>query len=162
MRTLPIGCDWGAMPRAIAECNAFATGITLVDKQLELRWEKLPPHLEGHIEYHLEDYRIHAARNPALYDRVVSIGMFEYVGRCPSKINFKAIRSLLKPGGRAVVHNIVKGITSPTSAWVERYRRIHSTHRRHGRFRAVYRSGCRNRTIFARRQKPRAGSSALA
>ena len=54
------------MTRAIAERDAFATGITLADKQLELAREKVPPHLEGHIEYHLEDYRIHAAKNPAV------------------------------------------------------------------------------------------------
>ena len=34
---------------------------------------------------------------------------------------FKAIRSLLKPGGRAVVHSIVKDTTSPTHALVEEY-----------------------------------------
>ena len=46
----------------------------------------MPPHLEGHIEYHLKDYRIHAAKNPAVYDRVVSIGMFEHVGRSQFEI----------------------------------------------------------------------------
>ena len=81
MRILDIGCGWGAMTRAIAERDAFATGITLADKQLELAREKVPPHIEGNIEYHLEDYRIHAAKNPAVCDRVVSIGMFEHVGR---------------------------------------------------------------------------------
>ena len=121
MRILDIGCGWGAMTRAIAERDAFATGITLADKQLELAREKVPPHLEGHIEYHLEDYRIHAAINPAVYDRVVSIGMFEHVGRSQFEIYFKAIRSLLKPGGRAVVHSIVKDTASPTNAWVEKY-----------------------------------------
>ena len=121
MRILDIGCGWGAMTRAIAERDAFATGITLADKQLELAREKVPLHLEGHIEYHLEDYRIHAAKNPAVYDRVVSIGMFEHVGRSQFEIYFKAIRSLLKPGGRAVVHSIVKDTTSPTNAWVEKY-----------------------------------------
>ena len=109
------------MTRAIAERDVFATGITLADKQLELAREKVPPHLEGHIEYHLEDYRIHAAINPAVYDRVVSIGMFEHVGRSQFEIYFKAIRSLLKPLGRAVVHSIIKDTTSPTNAWVEKY-----------------------------------------
>ena len=45
MRILDIGCGWGAMTRAIAERDAFATGITLADKQLELAREKVPPHL---------------------------------------------------------------------------------------------------------------------
>ena len=121
MRVLDIGCGWGAMTRAIAERDASATGITLADKQLELARERIPPHLDGFIEYQLEDYRIHAVKNPNAYDRVVSIGMFEHVGRNQFEIYFKAIQSLLKPDGRAVVHSIVKDTTSPTNAWVEKY-----------------------------------------
>ena len=60
----------------------------------------VPPHLEGHIEYHLEDYRIHAAKNPAVYDRVVSIGMFEHVGRSQFEIYCPRPSTVLAEIGR--------------------------------------------------------------
>jgi cyclopropane-fatty-acyl-phospholipid synthase len=81
MRVLDIGCGWGAMTRAIARRNAQAVGITLADRQLTLAEQCLPQALRGRVSYRLEDYRRHAAENPAAYDRVVSIGMFEHVGR---------------------------------------------------------------------------------
>ena len=55
MRILDIGCGRGAITRAIAERDAFATGITPANKQLELAREKVPPHLKGDIVCHLED-----------------------------------------------------------------------------------------------------------
>lgn len=121
MKVLDIGCGWGALTRAIARRGAHASGITLAEQQLTLAQELVPPELADHIDYHLQDYRIFAAENADTYDRVVSIGMFEHVGRRQFETYFEAIRALLKPGGRAVVHSIVKDTPSPTNAWVDKY-----------------------------------------
>ena len=121
MTVLDIGCGWGAMTRAIADADANAIGITLAEQQLALATKRIPLHHVGSIEYILEDYRVHASKNADTYDRVVSIGMFEHVGRRQFKTYFKAIQALLKPGGRAVVHSIIKDSATPTNAWVDKY-----------------------------------------
>lgn len=121
MTVLDIGCGWGAMTRAIAEADANAVGITLAEQQCAMATKLIPPHYIGSIKYILEDYRIHASKNQDTYDRVVSIGMFEHVGRGQFETYFKAIRTLLKPGGKAVVHSIVKDTAVPTNAWVDKY-----------------------------------------
>ena len=121
MKVLDIGCGWGAMTREIAERGAEVVGITLADQQLALAEQRVPEHLQGLITYRLQDYRLHAAENIDRYDRVVSIGMFEHVGRRQFETYFASIGKLLKPGGRAVVHSIVKDKPSPTNEWVDKY-----------------------------------------
>ena len=121
MKVLDIGCGWGAVTRAIAERGAEAVGITLADQQLELAKQRVPKHLQDLITYDLQDYRIHAAENIGRYDRVVSIGMFEHVGRRQFETYFASIQKLLKPGGRAVIHSIVKDMPSRTNEWVDKY-----------------------------------------
>ena len=117
MRVLDVGCGWGAMARAIARRNAQAVGITLATRQLTLAEQCLPQDLRGRVSYRLEDYRRHAAENPAAYDRVVSIGMFEHVGRRHFVDYYEAINRLLKPGGRALVHSILQNrALAPTTA----------------------------------------------
>lgn len=121
MRVLDIGCGWGSLTRAIAKRDAQAVGITLADQQLRLAEQRLPGDLRARISYRLEDYRRHAEENPAAYDRVVSIGMFEHVGRRHFVDYYRAVNRMLKPGGRALVHSIVKPTRSPTNAWLKRY-----------------------------------------
>jgi cyclopropane-fatty-acyl-phospholipid synthase len=121
MKVLDIGCGWGAVTRAIAERGAEAVGITLADQQLVLAEQRVPEHLRNLITYQLQDYRVHAAENIGRYDRVVSIGMFEHVGRPQFETYFASIQKLLKPDGRAVVHSIVKDMPSRTNEWVDKY-----------------------------------------
>jgi cyclopropane-fatty-acyl-phospholipid synthase len=121
MSVLDIGCGWGAMTRAIARRNAEAVGITLADRQLAWAEQHLPFDLRDRISYRLQDYRDHANANPEAYDRVVSVGMFEHVGRQHFVDYYKAISRMLKPGGLALVHNIIKPTRSQTNAWFRKY-----------------------------------------
>ena len=121
MKVADIGCGWGAMTRAIATRGAEAVGLTLADQQLALAKDRVPPEFSNRIRYHLQDYRHHAREFHEHYDRVVSIGMFEHVGRPHFNQYFSAVRDMLKPGGRAVIHSIVKKTRSPTNAWVQKY-----------------------------------------
>ena len=121
MRVLDIGCGWGAMTRAIALRDAQAVGITLAEQQVALAQPRLPAALADKVSYCLQDYRDHAEENPEAYDRVVSIGMFEHVGRRHFAGYFSAVNRLLKPGGRALVHSIVKPTRSPMNAWLTKY-----------------------------------------
>lgn len=125
MRVLDIGCGWGATCRFIAgQTDSRVTGITLARKQIELaeeRSRKLP----NAPRFLLQDYREHAEDYSGQYDRAVSIGMLEHVGRENLPVYFDCVSRLLAAEGRAVVHAIVappletsKQLGSP---WLTRY-----------------------------------------
>jgi len=120
---LDIGCGWGEMTRTIARETdaAHITGITLADRQVALAREKIPPEYDGRLRYIVEDYRLHAAENPGRYDRVVSVGMFEHVGRRQFDVYFAMIHTLLAKGGRAVVHSIIRPDRKWVSPWIDKY-----------------------------------------
>ena len=76
------------------------------------------PDLRARLRYEEVDYRRHRPGESALYDRIVSVGMFEHVGRWHYPVYFRTIRRLLKPDGRALVHSIVAPGSGPTAEWV--------------------------------------------
>lgn len=123
MFVLDIGCGWGEMTRVVTEETEAerVIGITLAEEQCKLARERIRPEYDDRLSYLLEDYRDHARRNVGAYDRIVSIGMFEHVGKHHFGDYFQAIQELLKPGGRAVVHSIIRPKPGYTSAWVDKY-----------------------------------------
>lgn len=121
MKVLEVGSGWGAMSHAIADHGADATGITLSREQLEFAVARTPEHHRDKARFLLQDYRDHTRENAGSYDRLVSIGMFEHVGRRHYTEYFDAVYAALKPGGRAVIHSIVKDTTTRTNAWIRKY-----------------------------------------
>lgn len=123
MSVLDIGCGWGAMTRLIAKETPadHIVGITLAREQLALAQEHAMPEYGNRLRYILADYRDHADENPDRYDRIVSIGMFEHVGRPQFETYFRAIERMLRPGGRALVHTIIRPCKNATSPWIEKY-----------------------------------------
>lgn len=125
-QVLDIGCGWGNVCRVIAgETPARAvTGITLAENQL-YEAERRSRFMSRRPDFLLEDYREHAARRPCYYDRIVSIGMFEHVGHENNGAYFDAVRTLLKPGGKALIHSIVRSgratASNVGSPWLDRY-----------------------------------------
>jgi cyclopropane-fatty-acyl-phospholipid synthase len=120
-QVLDIGCGWGAVTRKIAGRDAFAVGITLSEQQLQLAIERVPEQHRNRIRYELCDYRDHALKNSLVYDRIISIGMFEHVGRAQFLEYFYSIRRMLKRDGRALIHSIVKKNASRTNDWINKY-----------------------------------------
>jgi cyclopropane-fatty-acyl-phospholipid synthase len=102
-RLLEIGCGWGAVAElAAGEFGAQVTGITLSSEQLaEARARNAG--FGAQVDLRLQDYR---DLNDAPFDAVVSIEMFEAVGRAWWPTYFKALHRLLKPGARACVQSI--------------------------------------------------------
>jgi cyclopropane-fatty-acyl-phospholipid synthase len=104
-RLLEIGCGWGA----IAECatrdfGAEVVGVTLSSEQLAYGQQRLADAgLDSRAQLRFQDYRdIHDGP----FDAVVSIEMFEAVGREYWASYFKTLHDQLKPGGRACVQSI--------------------------------------------------------
>lgn len=66
---LDIGCGWGTLSRAAAwRCGVRAHGITLSEKQYE----------HGRCRIERKDYRDLVGE--AVFDKIISVGMFEHVG----------------------------------------------------------------------------------
>lgn len=105
-RLLEIGCGWGAVAELAAshEFGARVTGVTLSTEQLQHGRQRLASAgLAQQAELRLQDYR-DIADGP--YDAVVSIEMFEAVGREYWAGYFETLKRQLKPGGRACIQSI--------------------------------------------------------
>ena len=120
MRLLDIGCGWGTTAIEAARRGAKAAGITLAEEQIDLARTRAAEQ-QMQVDFQVADYRTFADEHAGTFDRIVSIGMFEHVGRRQYRRYFEAIRELLKPGGKALVHSIVDWPYGPIIPWLERY-----------------------------------------
>ncbi len=102
-RVLEIGCGWGAIAEVAArDFHASLTGVTLSTEQLAWAQDRLG-RAGLHADLRLQDYR-DIADEP--FDALVSIEMFEAVGREYWDGYFRTVRDKLKPGGRACIQSI--------------------------------------------------------
>jgi len=101
---LEIGCGWGAVAETLAgSYGSNVTGLTLSKEQrayAEARLAKAG--LSDRTEIALRDYR----DEKGLYDRIVSIEMFEAVGEAHWPKFFEVVRERLARGGSAVLQII--------------------------------------------------------
>jgi cyclopropane-fatty-acyl-phospholipid synthase len=104
-RLLDIGCGWGGLVRFAAErYGVQAVGITLSEKQAAYANALIDrAGLADRAEVRLQDYR---AIRDGPFDKIVSIGMFEHVGRSQMPEYFAQAQRLLKPGGLFLNHGI--------------------------------------------------------
>ena len=119
-RVLDVGSGWGSLAMYLAEhAGVDVTGLTLSSEQARVASAEAERRgLSRRVEFRLEDYRLHRGE----YDAVVSVGMFEHVGRRNFLRFFDQVRAQLAPDGVALIHTI--GITeppSPTNPWIMRH-----------------------------------------
>lgn len=122
-RVLDIGCGWGGMAIYLARhFDVSVTGVTLSSQQLALANERAQQAgVAGRVTFELVDYRDLAARGVS-FDRIVSVGMFEHVGRPQFDIFFNASKSLLSPDGIMLLHTIGRmGGPGSTDAFTRKY-----------------------------------------
>ncbi len=119
-RVLDIGCGWGGLAlRLAADTGVTVDGVTLSSAQLEVARQRAEASgLAGQVDYSLTDYRDVAGP----YDRIVSVGMFEHVGRPNYSAYFSQVARLLKDDGVAVIHSIGRSdgpdVTQP---WIAKH-----------------------------------------
>jgi cyclopropane-fatty-acyl-phospholipid synthase len=103
-RVLDIGCGWGGMALYLhAVAGVDVLGITLSEHQLKIaRQRAATAGVSDHVKFELIDYRLLDDR----FDRIVSVGMFEHVGRKHYGEFFAKCRELLKPDGVMLLHTI--------------------------------------------------------
>ncbi|MBL6857972.1 MAG: class I SAM-dependent methyltransferase [Pelagibacteraceae bacterium] len=119
-KVLDIGCGWGYLAIEIAKqhkCNV--TGITLSENQYNFAKKKVAElNLSNQVEIKLVDYREIKEK----YDRIVSVGMFEHVGRKFYNSFFDKISQLLNSKGVALLHTI-GSVDAPRDPqpWITKY-----------------------------------------
>ena len=119
-KILDIGCGWGSLAIDIAKSiNCEVTGITLSKNQFDYCVKKAKEiNMENKVKFKLIDYR----ELDEKFDRIVSIGMFEHVGRKFYKNFFKKVEKLLNNDGVSLIHTI--GSVNPPRdphPWVTKY-----------------------------------------
>ena len=119
-KVLDIGCGWGGLAIEIArKTDCEVTGITLSENQLKYATQKAKElNLDNQVKFKLIDYRELNEK----FDRIVSVGMFEHVGRKFYKKFFKQVERLLKDDGVSLIHTI--GSVMPPRdphPWITKY-----------------------------------------
>jgi len=119
-KILDIGSGWGTLAIEIAkksQCEVL--GITLSENQYEYSKKKAEElNLENQVRFKLIDYR----QLDEKFDRIVSVGMFEHVGRKFYKKYFNTVAKLLNENGVALIHTI-GSVNTPRDPhpWITKY-----------------------------------------
>ena len=119
-KVLDIGSGWGSLAIEIAKISKCeVTGITLSKNQFDYSVKKAKElNLENQVTFKLMDYREINEK----FDKIVSVGMFEHVGRKFYKKFFNQVNRLLKNDGIALIHTI--GSVNPPrdpQPWITKY-----------------------------------------
>lgn len=116
---LDIGCGWGSLIFYLAEhFDIQATGITLSKEQLAVANKEATKRGLTNVNFELADYREHNKR----YDRIVSVGMFEHVGKPFYQQYFEKVHELMADDGVALIHTIGRsGPPGYSNPWIHKY-----------------------------------------
>ena len=114
-----IGCGFGGMLiYAARHYGIHGVGCSISSEQVALAAQRVRQEgLEGRVEILKEDYR----NLTGPFDKFVSIGMFEHVGKSFIPLFMEKTRSILKPGGAGLLHTIGKERDTPQDMWTMKY-----------------------------------------
>lgn len=116
---LDIGCGWGELIiTAAKQYRVKAVGVTLSSEQMEKAGERIKAEgLNDLAEVRLMDYR---QIKDKTFDRIVSVGMIEHVGKEYLEEYFKVVNSLLNEGGISLLHCITS-FKGGNNSWIDKY-----------------------------------------
>jgi cyclopropane-fatty-acyl-phospholipid synthase len=114
-----IGCGWGGMLiYAARHYGVTGVGCTLSENQAAYAQEKIMQEgLDRSVNILREDYRNLTGQ----FDKFVSIGMFEHVGKGFIPEFMQKTRDLLREGGVGLLHTIGKECASASDPWTMKY-----------------------------------------
>ena len=116
MRVLDVGCGWGGLAEyAVGEYGAEVVGVTISEEQVPIARDRCA---NLSVEIRLQDYRDVVE----MFDRIVSIGMFEHVGHKNHRTYMETVHRCLKPEGLSMLHTIGRNTSSSVSdPWIDKY-----------------------------------------
>jgi cyclopropane-fatty-acyl-phospholipid synthase len=116
---LDIGCGWGSLLwHAVQQNGVHATGVTPSNEQADyIEKQAKADGLGDRIQVIRGDWRDVTGS----YDRIISVGMFEHVGRPNYRAFLDRWHELLADGGLSVLHTIGRMTPRPPDPWVRRY-----------------------------------------
>jgi cyclopropane-fatty-acyl-phospholipid synthase len=105
MRVLDVGCGWGSLAiHAAREYRAQVLAITLSGEQADSARRRVEEEgLAGLVEIRVQDWRDLGQES---FEAIASIGMGEHIGRAQYERYVRAMRGMLRPGGRLLNHQI--------------------------------------------------------
>lgn len=121
-KLLDIGSGWGTLLFQAVENNEISGhGITLSKEQYAFCIAETKRRgLEDRLTFELINYQDLADRGDS-FDRVVSVGMFEHVGRRQQGLYLGAVDKMLKSGGISALHTITSYTEQPNDSWIDKY-----------------------------------------
>ena len=121
-KLLDIGCGWGSLAlRAAEKYGVDVMGITLSKEQeIEARRRAAEADLANRIEIRRQDYR-NLTEEDKKFDKIVSVGMFEHVGKENIPLYFETVDKLLKKRGLSLLHSITHLKEQPAHPWLQKY-----------------------------------------
>ena len=118
---LELGSGWGSSAFPLAETyGCEVTGISISSTQVQFcNQRKIMSSCGDLLQFVEIDY---ADYNPQIeFDRVISIGMLEHVGKYQYKVFFDKIAQFIHVDGIALIHSMVAAEESSTDGWIDRY-----------------------------------------
>lgn len=117
-----ISCGWGfLLIEAAKKYGVHGTGITLSKEQYKEFQKRIEiEHLEKLLSVEQMDYR-DLPKYGKKFDRIVSVGMVEHVGRDNYQLFMDCAKKVLKPGGMFLLHFISGLKEYAGDAWIRKY-----------------------------------------
>lgn len=122
MTLLDIGCGWGfLLIEAAKKHGIHGVGITLSKEQhREFQRRIEEEHLEGQLTAELMDYR-DLPKYGRTFDRIVSVGMVEHVGRENYPLFMNCVGRVMKEGSMFLLH-FISGLKEHSGdPWIKKY-----------------------------------------
>ena len=122
MTLLDIGCGWGfLLIEAAKKYKIKGMGITLSHEQYEEFQRRIEAEgLQDQLTVKLMDYR-DLPKSGRVFDRVVSVGMLEHVGRENYQLFCDCVKSVLNDGGLCLLHFISQMKEVMGTGWIQKY-----------------------------------------
>ncbi|HSE29739.1 MAG TPA: cyclopropane-fatty-acyl-phospholipid synthase family protein [Candidatus Saccharimonadales bacterium] len=119
---LDIGSGWGTLLiTAAKKYGIVGHGVTLSEEQLaHAREAAEQAKVSDRVTFELANYQELPSRG-LMFDRIVSVGMFEHVGQGNHNDYYRAIDAMLKPEGVSLLHTITQQTELPVDPWIDKY-----------------------------------------
>ena len=124
MSVTDLGCGWGdLLITAAKQYGVSGIGVTLSKEQVKYATARAKSERVDHlVKFKLMNFQdLPKYMKGKQFDRVVSVGMMEHVGKGNMDTYFRVVDALLKPGCISLMHYISTHIESDNDAWIDKY-----------------------------------------